>query len=168
MACLALRDRPNKALQLTPKSGAAELMCKTIHMKKFLLLMIFIFCSCSFIDVDDVVVSNHQFVLNNKQIETQCVPPLKRSRKSGSIFITIQETWRPEAPWKQIRLNNRVMVTVNVVLVGNNGKEYVSNLLGSATGSDGQKLDARFDPAIPKNIKINSIKLSASSKITIN
>lgn len=123
--------------------------------------------SCVFRQTLDFIIVDKPFILDQKEIVIQCQPPIIRSRNSGSILISIEEQWSAAPPWKQIKLKNGVWVTLNVILIGDGGKEYQPNVFGSATGEDGKAIDVRFAPQIPENIKINSIRLRASSKLLI-
>lgn len=143
-------------------------MCKMMVKIITIFLLIVAVSSCYFGQPVDVVVADQPFTLHNNQIEIQCDPPLRRTRNSGSIQIMIQESWAPQAPWKQIKFDDGTIVSIDVVLQGDDGKDYTPNIIGSAVGRQGKFLDVRYDPPTPKNVKIHSMKLSANHKLTIN
>ena len=114
----------------------------------------------------DVILSTDAFVLVSEK-ELQCEPPLVRVRDSASLLIAIREDWQPQSPWKQIILENGKAVTLNVVLIGDDGRKYLASTIGSASSRDGKFIEIRFDPQIPADEKIRSIILKASFPISV-
>jgi hypothetical protein len=114
-----------------------------------------------------VTVSDRAFILDAQGTELQCTPPLMRVRNDGSLRIKIKEDWHPEPPWKQIILAGGKAVTINAVLIAIDGRQFLPNIIGSASGRDGTYINVRFNPQIPKDAKIQSIILKASSQISV-
>ncbi len=119
--------------------------------------------SCAFQKPLDVIITENPFILNAETITINCDPPLARTRRDGSILISIKEDWTPEPPWKKIQLKDGPLVSLNVTLLDESGKTYKPVILGAANSA----ISARFEPQIPKESKIVSIQLSSSGNLTI-
>ena len=135
-------------------------------------IAIFIFAlplisSCLFRDPVKVSVSDRAFILDAQGTELQCNPPLMRVRNDGSLMIKIKEDWHPEPPWRQIILTSGKAVTISTVLVAIDGRLFLPSIIGSASGRDGTFINISFNPQIPKDAKIQSIILKASSQISV-
>jgi hypothetical protein len=137
---------------------------KKIALLIFVLLFI---ASCLFSDPVKVTVSDRSFLLSERGQEIQCTPPLIRVRNDGSLMIKIKEDWRAEPPWKQIILTGGKAVTISVVLLATDGRQFSPSIIGSASGPDGRFIDVRFNPQIPKDVKIQAVTLKASSPISV-
>jgi hypothetical protein len=111
---------------------------------------------------DQVIISDTPITITSKPITLKCVPPLSRDNKDGDIRLLLKEKWSPVHPWKQIKLDDNTLVSVNIILTGQDGSKYSPCILGSS----GMDLLGYFKPAIPKDVNIMTIQLSASAPLT--
>ena len=117
---------------------------------------------CLFKGATDTIVSDKTIFLSEQGIEIQCDPPLSRTHNSASIMLVIKEEWSPTPPWKEIILQNGDKVSIRVLLHSVNGIKYSANIIGGSNGY----INGRFEPEIPKGIKIVTVVVSASSNLT--
>ena len=110
--------------------------------------------------------SRLNFQLSQKEFVIELDHPIARTHDSASVFLVIQENWTAEPPWTGIKLQNGESITVLVSLQTDEGNKHIARIIGAATGTEGKFLQARFEPEIPKKVKIISIHLSASDNIT--
>ncbi len=117
---------------------------------------------CLLKEAKDTIVSEKTIFLNEQGIVIKCDPPLSRTHNSASIMIALKEEWVAVPPWKEIRIQNGDMVSINVSLHSVSGTKYFANIIGKAMGC----IEARFDPEIPNNIDISSVVVSSSLNLT--
>ncbi len=133
----------------------------------FIIFVFLLFSACLFRGPVDVIVADHEIMLDEQGTEIQCNPPLMRIRRNGSLQIKIKEEWDAEPPWHQIILESGKAVTITVVLNAGDGRQYIPSTIGMASGHDEKFISIRFNPQIPQNAEIKSILLKASSPISV-
>ena len=125
------------------------------------LLILLMAVSCSSQDPHIVLLSNATIQLTDKPVIFKPDQPVFRLNSSLSIRVKLKEEWRPEPPWKQIRLSDGTMVTIGAVLISADGTKYLPTIIGSAG-----ELDIRFQDTVPKDKKIVQIELTADHSLT--
>ena len=126
-------------------------------------LILLILTACGSASPEDQIVKDEIFVIGQELTEIDCVPSLIRTHKDGSIFIFIAEEWEPVHPYKNIKLKNGTLVSLDIELLDKHGKIFTPSSIGSAGGY----IRADFNPEIPKQARIQTIRLKSSSKITV-
>lgn len=121
--------------------------------------VIMLLCSSSgcFAKPSETLISSISCLIDSKGVEYNLEQPLKRKFNSGSIRIELMQSWEPLPPWNSIKLNDGRLAKVTVALLSEDGRTFISAILGSADGM----LNARFDPEIPKEASIKKIKITS-------
>jgi hypothetical protein len=105
----------------------------------------------------EIVISSVSFVIDSKGVEFNLEQPLKRKFNSGTVRMELTHAWRPLPPWTSIQLSDGSLAKVKVALLSEDGRTFMSAILGSAGGM----LNARFEPEIPKEASIKKVKITS-------
>ena len=115
--------------------------------------------------INAVVVSEREIVINSEGITIPCIPSLRRQNRSASILLEIDGHWSVAPPWKGIEFSDGRKVVINAVATMSNKQKIQSSIIGGTYGKDGSRVNIRFEPEIPKNLSVDEIFITASSKI---
>jgi len=134
-----------------------------------MLAAVFLVCvlsSCAD-SVDDVVLVSTPITVTQEALEIDFDTPIHRTRKSGSLLVTLDVDWHPEPPWQYVTLADGTRITVSFTLVTDTGEEHTSSILGGSYGEAGALLNVRYDPEIPRSESIVSLRVSASQPLIL-
>ncbi|MCP4549436.1 MAG: hypothetical protein GY835_23520 [bacterium] len=107
--------------------------------------------------VIDIVVHSGSYTIVPEGIRFELEQPLYRKRRALSIMTAVDVEWRPESPWKTIKLSDGRNVAVVAELEASDGTIFRSTVVGCANNL----LDLRFKPPPPKEVPIKYITLRA-------
>jgi hypothetical protein len=110
----------------------------------------------------DVSIASHPLVLDASGVEFTLRKPLKRRFNSGSVLIELTEAWEPEPPWTAIRLSDGRLARISVVLGAEDGRVFSARIIGGQFGTGGARVQARFDPEVPKRASIHMVRIASS------
>lgn len=105
----------------------------------------------------ETVISSASFMIDSKGVEFKVDQPLKRKFNSASVRMELAQAWQPLPPWTSIQLSDGSLAKVTVALFSEDGKTFMTAILGSAGGM----LNARFEPEIPKEAAIKKVKITS-------
>lgn len=117
------------------------------------LLLAMVGCSPGIVDI---VVHSGPYTIVPEGVRFELEQSLHRKRRTLSIITTLEVDWRPEPPWKTIKLSDGSHVEVVAELEAEDGTIFRSTVVGLADG-----LDLRFVPPPPKDVAIKYVTLRA-------
>ena len=112
----------------------------------------------------DYIIHDSSIMVDNRWVEFDNFPLLKRKCNSVSIRIELKHDWEPVPPWDSILINNKLLVKPEVVLVSDKEKQFRASILGLAGGM----LNAKFEPEIPKDTYIKIVKIRFDKPVLCN
>jgi hypothetical protein len=103
------------------------------------------------------IISSSSVTVDSKGVEFILTQPIKRKFNTASIRMELVQAWQPLPPWTSIQLSDGSLARVTVALFSEDGKTFISTILGNAGGM----LNARFEPEIPKDTSIKKVKITS-------
>ncbi len=116
-------------------------------------LMVLVGCSPKIVDI---VVHNGPCTIVPEGVRFQFERPIYRKRSTLSIRTTLEIDWKPEPPWKTIRLPDGRHVAVDAKLEAEDGTIFKSTSIASAGD-----LVLRFASPPPRDLAIKAVTLRA-------
>lgn len=110
-------------------------------------------------EVREQVVSSNVLYVSNDGVEIVCEPPLYRRKAIAYLECMLEKPWTPTEMFDAIIFEEKNLTgTFAATLISTAGETYRSQSIGGSHG----EITLRFNPQIPRDVKIRKIILRAS------